>query len=323
MRLINQFQKFASENSLNDLKKQSILDVPADYITRNFGQIDRFTFVEKNGIKHIVFLQNDYRLTLIEQLDRFMQSGTTSSKIIGARGVGKSHFLALFVFHLRFKIISESLPRRIMYINDPALYFYDFRILKNDIIQFLGNDYLENKELRKQLDEPQLFCCFEKVYDFLFKITQHYLINNIRFDLVIDQFNNLTSSREKRLAIYEFFMKFKDLFGVNVIIGACNDDDILRNINAQEINLSAENFLKNENEAIHYLKSLNYFNQIFLNSNQFKLIKKIKRVTNFNPFEMMILNNNSAQLNSVTLDDKLIEQYERFRFQIKKKSLFF
>ncbi len=48
--------------------------------------------------------------------------------------------------------------------------------------------------------------------------------------------------------------------------------------------------------------------------NKLKIVKRIKKITNFNPFEMMNLNKKFIQEKSKTVDDNLIEKYEKWRF---------
>ena len=314
---MNQFKKaFASKNAIIDLLKKTILMVPADYVSRTFMQQERFTFIQKNGVKHIVFLQNEYRLNQIQRLYEAIVSGENCTKVTGSRGTGKSHFLALFTLHLRLKILHES-SQRIMYINDPELYFQNFSKIKDDIALFMANDYTKDEKFRKELENAILLGNVDLAYEFMQRLIKYYSGLNIKYHLVIDQFNNLESKRNKDPLVYNFFNNLMRLFGNNVVISASNDNQTLREFRACEIQLSPKDFLKNDDEALQYLESLNYFEELFKNKNKedkLIIVQQIKEITSFNPYEMMSLNEKFSIFNSETIDEELIEEYERKRF---------
>ena len=146
----------------------------------------------------------------IEKLNKFLLSGLNRAKLRGARGVGKSYFLALFTFHLRIKNLHDStLKRRILYINDPAKYFDNFNEIKNDIAYFMGTDYLEKPELKEELEKA---IGVEELYLFMKKLKEMYRAENIRMDLIIDQYNNLESKKNSDSRVYNFFRQLMELF---------------------------------------------------------------------------------------------------------------
>ena len=70
--------EFSSEESMNNLFKETMIMVRADSISRNLGQKDRFILVDKI---HFVLFQNEYRRDLIEGLRESMGSGRNRSKV--------------------------------------------------------------------------------------------------------------------------------------------------------------------------------------------------------------------------------------------------
>ncbi len=191
--------------------------------------------VEKKGIKCIVLLQNKFRLDQIQRLNEFMHSDQNRSKVTGSRGVGKSHFLALFILHSRMNILHDSPNRRIMYINDPALYFQNFSKIKDDIAYFMGSDYLDNEQRRQEFEKALELCLVETASKFMDKLIKYYHSEKISCDLVIDQYNNLESNKNKDEFTYKFFKDLINIFGMKVLISASNDNETLRTFEYNEI----------------------------------------------------------------------------------------
>jgi len=182
--------------------------------------------------------------------------------------------------------------RRIMYINDPELYFQSFKEIEKDIAYFLGTDYLVNPDLRKKLENALKFGNVDTATKFMYEIMEYYIDSNIRCDIVIDQYNNLESNREKDAKVYQFFTNLIRMFRDHVVLSASNENETLRKFTAEEIKLFPGKFLKNNDEALDYLEYLKYFEAIFKNqtpANKLMIVQQIKTITNFNPFEMMKL----------------------------------
>ena len=175
---------------MNNLFKETMIMVRADSISRNLGQKDRFILVDKD---HFVLFQNQYRRDPIEGLRASMGSGRNRSKVTGAKGVGKSHFLALFTLRSRVRNLRGLTENqtRILYINDPEVYFGNFQKIRDDIAYFMENYYLENDELRQGLTMAVKFCDCDAVLNFIRALITHYQDLNIKYELVIDQYNNL------------------------------------------------------------------------------------------------------------------------------------
>ena len=182
--------EFSSEESMNNLFKETMIMVRADSISRNLGQKDRFILVDKD---HFVLFQNQYRRDLIEGLRASMGSGRNRSKVTGAKGVGKSHLLALFTLRSRVRNLRGLTENqtRILYINDPEVYFGNFQKIRDDIAYFMENYYLENDELRQGLTMAVKFCDCDAVLNFIRTLLTFYQDLNIKYELVIDQYNNL------------------------------------------------------------------------------------------------------------------------------------
>ena len=102
------------------------------------------------------------------------------------------------------------------------------------------------------------------------------------------------------------------------MISASNENETIRNSEAQEFQLFAGDFLTDDKEALLYLESLNYFENLFKNKtleNKLKSVEQIKEITNFNPFEMMELNKWFKIHGFNELEEVLIEKYTQQRFR--------
>jgi hypothetical protein len=123
---------------------------------------------------------------------------------------------------------------------------------------------------------------------------------------MMDQFNILERHRFENLETFQFLVSLRNIFG-RYFVGASNNNATLNLLNeliAEEIYLSAHQIFTNYDEALEYLNFVGYFPTALSKPNDVKAnLAKIKEYTHFNLLELLKLNESFKLSKTKAIDD--------------------
>ena len=109
-----EFKAKYSTKTIEELKNKPCLSIPVKDISPSIFQRDRFFPQEENKVPVLKLYQNQYRKDLLMNIQATIQTkpkkettdiSSWKIKMLGPRGVGKSHVMALLVLYLRWEKI--------------------------------------------------------------------------------------------------------------------------------------------------------------------------------------------------------------------------
>lgn len=262
--------------------------------------------MKENGVQVLKLYQNKYRkdlLTII--LSKILADDQKLPfNMMGPRGVGKSHLLALLVLYMRWEKILTPNKVSFLYINDPCLYFQNFPCeeLANEKEVIIRKKF-ENVDWR----DPS------SVKSFLSETLKELRDRGKRPLLIMDQYNILERYKDRDRIIYQFLMNLRLIFFMNYLIGASNNNGSMKEMNsliADQIYLPSTKMFASHEEAKEYLTHLGYFLEALsvqadVNGN----LSKIEEYTRFNLLELMKLNQIFKITENTKIDENLMEIY--------------
>ena len=248
-------------------------------------------------------------------------------------GLGKSHLLSLLYCHLTNKIKKNvdckiEIPKiykiekiRILYINNPEGY-YSFQgniTLLNDIVNFIGKDLKPDNEILNQIYDININELNE-VLSFLENVLNYYSSNGFECFLIIDQINELTKKKRITEEITYFLNKLIKRFSNRILSASNNEEKIYserENPENKNVTILSKYFFigDDQKDVICYLEKLGYFQN---EEKDEEFMNCLKLLTNFNPLEMMILNNfvKEENMKIVPQFDDLEKKFFRQRFRV-------
>jgi len=202
---------------------------------------------------------------------------------------------------------------RILYINNPDCYFlyYNRPMLFYDLIYFLAEELIEDPKLQEQLLKVN-FTNKTEIADFMKRILELLKSKNIKPVLAIDQEDAVERKKSNTFFFDIFQMLNLKLFFSIISASNTNLQINQQKVNGEEINISSKDFLKDKNELMVYLSTLNYFKNHLEND---EFLEEIIRMTGFNPFEIMELHYYYNKF----LVDKNENEYEEYLEKMEEK----
>ena len=309
-----------------DEKTQSFpgkfIKVPAELISLNPLQKQRF-FVDKNN--QILLFHSKARQDTFDLMMKLIKENNHQIMLRGPRGVGKSHLLSSFCLNLKARHPDKY---SIFYINNPNYYFlrqHDLAIFK-DMCFFLTEELIHEKEnpnLKRKLCELNLIN-FDSLMNFLIDCmnekTQRGLINLV----FIDQNNILDRKKLDNPDVYRYMITLMTL--AQSILSASNNNETISEISSQgsptiEIELDVKNCIGSDQDALTFMKESELFQNVFKNLQDTNnpTLQAIKRITNYNPYEIQKLSS-VYQKENLELEDQC-ERLEENYYEKKKMEI--
>ena len=327
--LINELRQ--KKNSLQTVKKTGLFyEVLPSHISLNPLQEQRYH--RKDG--KILLFENSFRENLVQKALEILEK-ENMVYITGARGLGKSHFVSLITCHLSGKIaingrkiLPEASPAsklldpskvRVIYINNPEFYYKATfaKAVLPDLVSFLANDFNEKAD---GIDLTNFYDCDfsdeAKVTRLLKEMIKKLELKGIIVVFVMDQWNIVDQFPNK--AVSKFFEDLRG-FAKYQIISASNTNESMNRwkVPSQTISILSKRVFVNEEEFRAYGKHLGYFRQDFWENPE--TFKRIVELTNFNPYELMILHQifNGFDWKNEEDFESVWEKFEKSYFNIK------
>ena len=147
---------YSNENAIKTAKDETFLQIKTSHISPSIYQLGRFHMKKINNEEYLILFQNNFRKEMIAKAMTFINQPDNEKpiKIVGSRGLGKSHFMALLLTHMKLDMILQKPVKRILYINDPSNYTIRLsEFFMKDVAYFLGPDLCgeRRKQVRRRI----------------------------------------------------------------------------------------------------------------------------------------------------------------------------